>query len=642
MENGLFCYIIVLYHTLIFPFACTFVPETHDEKILNIQLIIMKDILFFVSVLFLFGCTSSSEKAAWNIAENCSINKKELVDFLTYYKENGDNEKYRAACYLVENMPNKFSVSGSGPIRTYDIDIVKSDSLIQSLEYSFRLKEETPYLKNYTFEQFCEYILPYRIANEPLQYYWKWDCVKYYGDGDSDDMITAARNINARVKLSQSPEFYKDPLKSYATLMQDGYGKCDDRSTLVVMALRSAGIPASFEFVPYWGSSNNAHSFGSVILPNADVISFQNDDENSENGLPIRKMPKIYRKVYTIYPKQSSASTALGYPEPFANCDILDVSSIHHINSREVIVNVKKDQTTYLSVFSPTEWIPVAISTDGVFQNMGTGTQKGQEESEEAFELGDGILYLPSVYINDEIASISFPIIVSDDSIRQLCPDTLHHETVTLTRKYPLNKRIVGFAQSMIGGVFEGANRTDFSDAEELYKIAGTPESKMQKVKISTDKNYRYIRYRKPKGTFSIAEFSLCQPDGTPLSFHPIACEAIHEDSTMTTIFDNNPLTYYQVSGGIDLWIGADMHRATKVGAIVFTPRNDDNSVVPTDNYELLYWNNKWSSLGQKISTGDAVVYNNVPKKALLWLRNLTKGREERPFTYENGRQIWW
>ena len=29
-------------------------------------------------------------------------------------------------------------------------------------------------------------------------------------------------------------------------------------------------------------------------------------------------------------------------------------------------------------------------------------------------------------------------------------------------------------------------------------------------------------------------------------------------------------------------------------------------------------------------------------QKALLWLRNLTKGREERPFTYENGRQIWW
>lgn len=602
----------------------------------------MKNILFVMSAFIFFGCTSSSEKSAWYIAENAINNKVELVRFLTYYKEKGNDEKYKAACYLVENMPNKFSISGNGQMRTYDIDIVKSDSLIQSLEYSFCLKEKNTYLKDYTFEQFCEYILPYRVANEPLQYYWKWDCVKYFGTGDSDDIITAARNINARVKLAQSPDFYKDSLKSYATLMHDGYGKCDDRSALVVMALRSAGIPAAFELVPYWGSSNNGHSFASVILPNADIVSFQNDDESAENGLPIRKMPKIYRKVYTIHPKQSFGSTALEYPELFANCDMVDVSGIHHINSREVTIKAKNKQTTYLSVFSPNEWIPVAISTDGVFQNMGTGTQKGQQESEEAFDLGDGILYLPSVYVNDEMAPISFPIIVSGDSIRQLCLDTLHDETVILTRKYPLNKRIVGFAKSMIGGIFDGANRADFSDAEELYKIVGTPESKMQKVSISSDKNYRYIRYRKPKGTFSIAEFSLCQPDGTPILYHPIACEAIGEDSTMTAIFDNNPLTYYQVNGGIDLWIGADMHRATKVGAIIFAPRNDDNSVVPADNYELFYWNNKWNSLGQKKSTGDNIIYNNVPKDALLWLRNLTKGREERPFTYENGRQVWW
>ena len=61
----------------------------------------------------------------------------------------------------------------------------------------------------------------------------------------------------------------------------------------------------------------------------------------------------------------------------------------------------------------------------------------------------------------------------------------------------------------MVGGIFEGANHADFSDAEEIYKITETPKSQMQKVYISTGKKYRYIRYRKPKGIFSIAEFSL-------------------------------------------------------------------------------------------------------------------------------------
>jgi len=36
------------------------------------------------------------------------------------------------------------------------------------------------------------------------------------------------------------------------------------------------------------------------------------------------------------------------------------------------------------------------------------------------------------------------------------------------------------------------------------------------------------------------------------------------------------------------------------------------------------------------------LVYDNVPANALLLLHNHTKGKEERIFTYEGGRQIWW
>ena len=99
---------------------------------------------------------------------------------------------------------------------------------------------------------------------------------------------------------------------------------------------------------------------------------------------------------------------------------------------------------------------------------------------------------------------------------------------------------------------------------------------------------------------------------------------------------------HYQVSGGIDLWVGVDLYKPVKISKIGFAPRNDDNAIVSTDTYELFYWQDQWISLGRKRPIGDSVVYDNVPQKALLWLRNLTKGREERPFTYENGKQIWW
>lgn len=31
-----------------------------------------------------------------------------------------------------------------------------------------------------------------------------------------------------------------------------------------------------------------------------------------------------------------------------------------------------------------------------------------------------------------------------------------------------------------------------------------------------------------------------------------------------------------------------------------------------------------------------------LPKGALLWLKNHTQGKEERIFTYEDGKQVWW
>ena len=76
---------------------------------------------------------------------------------------------------------------------------------------------------------------------------------------------------------------------------------------------------------------------------------------------------------------------------------------------------------------------------------------------------------------------------------------------------------------------------------------------------------------------------------------------------------------------------------------IRYLPRNDDNTVVPEQIYELLYWNDRgWQSLGRKTTDVNELYYDNVPCNALFLLRNHTKGKEERIFTYEDGKQVWW
>ena len=47
-------------------------------------------------------------------------------------------------------------------------------------------------------------------------------------------------------------------------------------------------------------------------------------------------------------------------------------------------------------------------------------------------------------------------------------------------------------------------------------------------------------------------------------------------------------------------------------------------------------------SLGQQRAIESKLTYTNVPDNALLLLKDLTKGEEERIFTYENDKQVWW
>lgn len=295
----------------------------------------------------LYSCTSNDyEKSAWNVAKEQS--NSELVRFLNHYKDDKNPQKYEAACYLVAYIPQKLSVKNN--VISYDIDAIQADSLIFTLEESFKIKDLSPFLKQYSFKQFLEYILPYRISNEPMEFYWKADCKKYYFSEETNDIIKAAEDINSQVQLNLSPQFYGDDLKPYSTLMKDGYGKCDDRTNLLTMALRANGIPAVYEFVPNWGSSNNGHSFVSIILPDGKIHPLQNTDKITGDTYLSRKAPKIYRKTYkqTI---ESNNSESL--PELFKQQDVLDVTELHAIGHDNVNLSVPKNKIkyVYLSVF---------------------------------------------------------------------------------------------------------------------------------------------------------------------------------------------------------------------------------------------------------------------------------------------------
>jgi hypothetical protein len=59
--------------------------------------------------------------------------------------------------------------------------------------------------------------------------------------------------------------------------------------------------------------------------------------------------------------------------------------------------------------------------------------------------------------------------------------------------------------------------------------------------------------------------------------------------------------------------------------------------------YELSYWQDGWQTLGKKTAGEEPLVFDNVPAGCLYWLvEDGSKGEEERIFTIEDGKQVWW
>jgi len=58
--------------------------------------------------------------------------------------------------------------------------------------------------------------------------------------------------------------------------------------------------------------------------------------------------------------------------------------------------------------------------------------------------------------------------------------------------------------------------------------------------------------------------------------------------------------------------------------------------------YELFQWQNEWISVGELEAGSEPLLFDSVPAGSLYWLVEEDSRREERIFSWEAGKQIWW
>ena len=73
-------------------------------------------------------------------------------------------------------MDSLSNIEPVGYKKVYDMNVITAEFLIENIDLSFEVWENPPISKYYDFNIFCEYVLPYRFANEPLSN-WRKKCL---------------------------------------------------------------------------------------------------------------------------------------------------------------------------------------------------------------------------------------------------------------------------------------------------------------------------------------------------------------------------------------------------------------------------------------------------------------------------------
>ncbi len=430
-------------------------------------------ILIIISGLFLISACSCkrSDPSLERALDFAGSNKSELEKVLAHYsKDPADSLKLKAAKFLIINMPyhygyygeeinrysNIFSIIdtfsythenisnedrahiGDSIIgiygepnldnikKEYDSKIITADYLIKNIDFAFTALRQTAWGRKIPFDDFCEYILPYRIRNEQIddwrpEYYQRYMKMLHSApkpDDLGDTYGYMKWQLGGETNFDVSFDKYFPFDQSVGDIEKGRIGSCEITAFAAVTAMRSVGLPVGYDYIMHWGTANSRHYMPALtdrfdaihLITNENVqedtwhlVDFSSEYNANrhkflQSEMPkglyvqnVKTIPKVYRFTYS----QSQALLSINKNVPkeyispeFQQTNLKDVTD-EYVTTANVKIptgkEVEKYKVGYLTVFDISGWQPVAVAemkNDQIVFN----------------KLGKETVYLPTVY----------------------------------------------------------------------------------------------------------------------------------------------------------------------------------------------------------------------------------------------------
>ena len=653
-------------------------------------------ILSAVAVMVMALLASCSSQSWLDVAlEKAGKNRRELEAVLDHYR--GDSLKYAAAAYLIGEMPYRYGLEGEEVERLHsfykaasrsakspqavtdsmrtegagfsrerlrlvpDITNVSAAFLIEHIDMAFEIRQKQPWGRKIDFDTFCRHILPYRVGNEQLrpwlrELYEQFDHLldSIRATSDSADIVKVTEALVGG--LQKMRRNYGHGLPSGVTIGPDNTrwfaGDCREFTDIQTYIMRAVGLPGGCDKMPMYGNYFLPHFWNYVIDEKGAThycsVLFKTPLTEPAAAYPGPK-GKVMREKFELdrlYARRlGDYADVEGIHPEFRYFTNEDVTPLYSGDSIKTVIipldscyeKPRNEEFIYACLSTHMDWAPVDVAL-----------WKGNNIEIKDVD-GDVVMRL-GVYRDGKLRFISNPfnICKKDGSVRFYNPTDIKEDVCLLYKFDDIFRE--RFSIGMVGGVMEGSDYPDFREKDTLHMIVKAPARLYTRAKSKSDRAYKYVRYYGPTGgkcyasEVSFYGHSPGEKKNNLLKGACIGTPNLYSENKYpyTNVVDGDPYTsfvYEKVTGG---WVGLALEKPMVVDSVVYTPRNRRNFIEAGDSYELFYCDKEWRSLGRKTAESDSILFE-APRGALLYLKNHTRGNQERIFEYtRDGRQIFW
>ena len=414
------------------------------------------------------------------VLDSAGSNRMELETVLGHYRTVDPNPlKLRAAEFLIENMPAHYSYAGDEIYGYYtyasrilankaltpeqqrdsllamtdlkystlpnltvpDAQVVKAQFLINNIDKSFAQWDTCAWSCHVTFDEYLEWMLPYKAIERQELDCWRDTLLAHFGDGlknpvkndveynttiaVADLLRNAAYNGLKRYGLYTRAGL---PLLSAHLQAAQTYGDIPDYALTAVLVMRSAGIPAVLDETPVGSRGTAATKWFVIISDRGEELTSEWDFSTQIGGgfFPYERGPKVYRNTYAINPERWEYRQNAKYQYPF-ELGKKDVTSQYFLCSN-IEMPIKKEVSSKLQ--DKYVYIAAAVrSEEKPWQVVDFGILK---KGKACFhDMGREVLYTIMGYDGSKLIEITDPFILhKDQSIEYINADTLNSNSL--------------------------------------------------------------------------------------------------------------------------------------------------------------------------------------------------------------------